>query len=607
MYKLYVILIFLLFSINLQAQQYVDGEIIVKLKNSPHTPQAQNFLGKVSQKGMSMKGSWAGMKLYHFAIQNKSVEQAIQELSADPEVEYAEPNYILTKAQTDSTTVEEFTLEELYAQSGGNALTTTDAPINSKTSDVSSYSGSSNVIVAVIDTGLDTNHRVFTESESIWKNSDEVPGNGIDDDNNGYVDDVNGWNYVTQSSYVYDDDNHGTHVAGIVLSTAVDIFETPVPKSPIKIMPLKFLDGDGKGSTANAIKAIYYAVQNGADVLNNSWGGSSYSLSLHEAVSFAYNQGIAFVAAAGNSSNNNDSAPMYPASLDVPNVVSVAATTSQDSLASFSNYGYNTVVLGSPGLYIRSTIAGGNYGYMSGTSMAAPFVSGLAALMKLNQPSMLSYQIKDIIESQADYSSYLAGKVFTEGRVNINNTVQAAKFASVQSSQPTYTISEGMRSLDSSEAQQGGCGLVSQVYNDFQKQKNNKSSRALNSMILMGLLLLPAVILLVRRMKTPASRRRYERYEIDSSVTLKVGEQELVGQVSCISLGGAQVNTDALLENGGVVSMSISSPDGKDVIEVKGKVVWSAEKKAYGVQFAETNSQTLNSITQWTRGLSKSS
>lgn len=577
---------------------------MVKLKNSPHSPQAQNFLGKVSQKGMAMKSSWAGMKLYHFSLQNKSVEQAVQELSADPEVEYAEPNYILSKAQTSSNEVESFSLDELYEQSGGQALTTSDAPVSMKTS--STYSSGSEVVVAVIDTGLDTTHRVFTESDAIWGNSDEVAGNGIDDDNNGYVDDVNGWNYVTGSGYVFDDDNHGTHVSGIVISTAVDIFATPVPESPIKIMPLKFLDGDGKGSTANAIKAIYYAVQNGADVLNNSWGGSSYSLSLHEAVTFAYDQGIAFVAAAGNSNMNNDTAPMYPASLDVPNVVSVAATTSQDSLASFSNYGYNTVVLGSPGLYIRSTVAGGNnYGYMSGTSMAAPYVAGLAALMKLDQPSMLSYQIKEIIESEADFSSYLQGKVNTEGRVNIDNTIQAAKFASVSSSQPSYSISEGMRGLDSSsEAEQGGCGLASQVYSEFQNQKNKKT-RALNSFILMGLLLLPAVVLLVRRLKAPESRRRFERYEIDSSVKLKVGDQELVGQVSSISLGGAQVNTDALLENGGVVSMKISSPDGQDVIEVKGKVVWSAEKKAYGVQFADTTSQTLNSITEWTRGLSK--
>ena len=163
-----------------------------------------------------------------------------------------------------------------------------------------------------------------------------------------------------------------------------------------------------------------------------------------------------------------------------------------------------------------------------------------------------------------------------------------------------------MRSLDSSSGgQQGGCGLASQVYSEFQSKKGKKSIRALNSFVLMGLLLLPAMVLLIRRLKAPESRRRYERYQIDSSVKLKVGDQELVGQVSSISLGGAQVNTDALLENGGVVSMKISSPDGQDVIEVKGKVVWSAEKKAYGVQFADTTSQTLNSITEWTRGLSK--
>ena len=218
---------------------------------------------------------------------------------------------------------------------------------------------STEVVVAVIDTGLDLTHRVFTESQAIWTNTDEVPNNGIDDDNNGYVDDVNGWNFVTGNGNLYDDDNHGTMFLEII--SVNRYFANPVANSPIKIMPLKFwmeMDWGNK----DAIQTIYYAVQNGAKIINNSWEAVVTVWPSTRLLLTLTKMECRLLRRRGNAGANNDSNPMYPANYDVPNVVSVAATTSSDYLASFSNYGFNSVDIGSPGVYIRSTISGGNFG-----------------------------------------------------------------------------------------------------------------------------------------------------------------------------------------------------------------------------------------------------
>jgi subtilisin family serine protease len=313
------------------AQSYVPGEVIVKLKADAGSPDSYAFMGKaVSDKAMNLKESWGKMNMYHFALRKgQSVEAAVQELKADPNVLYAEPNYIFSKS-VETGLHETFSAQQIQegsvsAQSGYMA---TGANIGVQ----SVWSSSSGLpaqkpVVAIIDTGLDTNHYVIQDSSALWTNPGEIAGNSIDDDGNGYVDDVHGWNFVDNSPTMYDDDGHGTHVAGIILSVDQNIYTTPLREARIRVMPLKFLNGNGTGTTSNAIRAIYYAVNNGAKVLNNSWGGTSYSSALHEAVAYTYSKGALFVAAAGNAGANNDSVPMYPANYDVPNVVSIAATT----------------------------------------------------------------------------------------------------------------------------------------------------------------------------------------------------------------------------------------------------------------------------------------
>lgn len=599
------------------APEYVPGEIIIKLKGSAKTLKSQAFIGKsVSEKSMTLKGSWSGLNMHHFKLASDAeMQQTLNDLKNDPDVEYAEPNFIL-RAPGKAGAEASMTLNEARGTPGASssvgALSQTNAPIQLSNAWSATSSGRTPPIVAVIDTGVDYNHEIFRDSGAIWTNPGEVAGNGVDDDGNGFVDDVHGWNFVANTNNPMDDDNHGTHVAGIVLGTTQDILAYPMAPAKIRIMALKFLDANGVGTTSDAVKCIYYAVNNGARVLNNSWGGGGYSNSLVDAVAFAYSHRVVFVAAAGNSSLNNDVSPTYPASYSVPGIISVAATTDTDGLASYSNYGLSTVHMGSPGSGIWSSLPNQTYGRSSGTSMATPFVSGLAALMVRENSGLSAYQVKQLIFSGAQQVASLQSKTVTKSRLNAFNSVVSAKSTAPDSEQPSFTVAS--RAPANEEAAVGGCGLVKALVQDAAGPSGPSRNVAF-----FGLLLLFAAPILIAyslRQKTGKSRRRYPRYQIASEVKLRVGERELTGSVCSISMGGVSLATDmshdsgtpeAWLENGGVVSMTIKSPDGREEIQVAGKVVWSEEKKRYGVAFQGADSSVLNSIGRWTAGLLKAS
>ncbi len=606
-----------LFSLIALAQdpEVVPGEYIVKFRGGTTSSQVHNKIQGKAQ----MKGAFNEGHSFHLKFDPKDAV-SVEALKHDPEVEYIEPNFVLHPATEDNPGVilssvpregverpSGLTDQAVTAQSGG-VYDQSGANVHTTEAWAASlpYAVNNRPIVAIIDTGLDSSHTVFNQSRSVWTNPQEIPGNGIDDDFNGYVDDVNGWNFIRNSANFFDDQGHGTHVAGIVLGATMDILKAPpLDFAKIQIMPLKFLDSNGSGATSNAIAALYYAVNNGARVINCSWGGSSYSRALHEAITYAYSHGVLVVTAAGNYSRNNDSIDMYPANYDVPSNLSVAASNDYDYLASFSNFGVSTVPVSSPGVLIYSTIPGGTYGLMSGTSMAAPFVAGAAALSLREAPQLSGYQLKGLILSSATRVTQLNSKVGTSGRIDSLSFISAAKAQSLAiASQPNYVPSfkaeRSVASESSSVDKAAGCGLLGAI------ETLGPGGGSFSNMSWLAIfLLIPVMLWFGLRQKSPPSRRKYDRFRMSSSVKVMLGDRELTGQMQTISMGGLSFNADEALEKGHSVTMKISSPDGKDLVEVEGRIVWSEESKNYGVQFAQTKISVLDKINNWTRGLAR--
>lgn len=288
--------------------------------------------------------------------------------------------------------------------------------------------GSRNVVVAVLDTGVDYTHPDL--AANMWTNSADTAGNATDDDHNGFTNDVHGYNFYDDSGDAMDDSGHGTHVAGILGATGNNGQGVTGVNWSVSIMSLKFLGADGSGYTSDAVRAINYATmmrtQYGVNirVINASWGGGGFDQSLSDAIQAAGAAGILVVAAAGNTPTNNDTAPQYPANYSLSNVISVAATDRTDHLASFSSYGASTVQLAAPGVGIYSTYPGGGYTYLSGTSMATPEVAGVAALAWSVAPNATVAQIRSAILQGVDQLPSLAGKVATGGRLNAYNTLR---------------------------------------------------------------------------------------------------------------------------------------------------------------------------------------
>ncbi len=599
------------------AQDFVPGEVIVKLKGRSSSAGARNFMGKISGK-MNLKSSYPGMNMHHFSLKGKSVEASIEELKQDPDVEYAEPNYILRKEEVEKGN-QLLSLSDVQAVTASAVSTYSQSSSNTQTSQawtvmktLATYTETP--IVAIIDTGVAYNHKVFTDTGAMWVNPGEIANNGLDDDGNGYVDDVHGYNFHARVADPMDDDDHGTHVAGIILGVGQDIFSTTIQPAKIRIMALKFLGADGSGSTSNAVAAIYYAVNNGAQVINNSWGGGSYSQALLDALTFAYEHKVLSVAAAGNSAKNNDASAMYPANYAIPGLISIAATTDYDSLASFSNYGKTTVHMGAPGVSILSTVPSltapyNSFRYMSGTSMAAPYISGMAALMIREAPKLTGFQVKNLLVNSGVVITSLVTKTTSGGRVDAYEAILKAKAeVSTASYQPAY-VAEGSadRTVASSQMKSGGCGSITSVLitgGGAGAGGGETSGLAL----LVAFSLLPMIVWYsIKKRGGEKSQRKHDRFVMNSDIRVVVGGRELHGAMKTISMGGISFMADEMLEKGGVVTLQIASPDGKEQVQVQGHVVWSDANNAYGVQFDEAKDNALSSIQKWTRGLAKAS
>ena len=285
------------------------------------------------------------------------------------------------------------------------------------------------IVTAVIDTGVDYTHPDL--ASNIWTNTDEVAGNGIDDDGNGFVDDVRGWDFVNNDSDPMDDNGHGTHVAGTIGAVGNNGIGVTGVAWTASIMPLKFLDQSGSGSLSDAIKAIQYARVNGAKIINASWGGGGFSSALQSAISQFITSGGLFVAAAGNEATNNDVTPSYPANYQ--GVISVGASTRTDTRASFSNYGTSVDVF-APGQSILSTLPGNRYGSLSGTSMATPQVAGALALLWGQNPTLSATTISQALINSTD--NVLRASNSTHGRINVGAAATALR-ASNPTTPPT--------------------------------------------------------------------------------------------------------------------------------------------------------------------------
>jgi subtilisin family serine protease len=304
--------------------------------------------------------------------------------------------------------------------------------------------GRKDVVVAVVDTGTKFDHQDI--SANLWRNAGEVAGNGIDDDGNGYVDDVHGWNGVHNNGNPLDDHGHGTHVAGTIGAVGNNGVGIVGVNWNISIMTAKFLASNGSGAIYDAIEVIDYITNQknrGVPVVlsNNSWGGGGYFQPMADAIARARNAGILFVAAAGNNTNNNDSNPYYPCGYDLDNVISVAAVDSNGALASFSNFGANSVDIAAPGVNIASLgiSSSSSYVYMSGTSMAAPQVSGVLALMAARSPSVSYSQLRDYLFSTRQPLANLNGKMRFAGWPNAFAALSALPVAAPPGPTPTPT------------------------------------------------------------------------------------------------------------------------------------------------------------------------
>jgi hypothetical protein len=363
----------------------VPNELLVRFKPGLSAGVAARVLSR--RPSASARPMRSVENLYHVRLApGVTLRQAVRTLRRDQSVLYAEPNFVLEAfaAPNDPSFASQWALRNT-GQTGGTA----GADIAAVPAwDITT--GSPDVAVAVIDTGVDYNHPDL--AANVWRNEADCNADGVDDDGDGYVDDCHGIDTVNHDSDPMDDAGHGSHVAGTIGAASNNGAGVTGVNWGVTIVPCKFLNAAGQGDTAGAIACLDYVAvlkDRGLNVVatNNSWGGGLYSQALTDAIRAQQQRGILFVAAAGNAGADNDVVRTYPCSTDLPNVLCVAATDHNDALAGFSNRGHGTVHLGAPGVNILSTTPAGAYQAMSGTSMAAPHVTGVVALLYAQDPS----------------------------------------------------------------------------------------------------------------------------------------------------------------------------------------------------------------------------
>ncbi|HET9324583.1 MAG TPA: S8 family peptidase [Gaiellaceae bacterium] len=422
---------------------FVPGELLVGFEEGVSAGEQQRLLarfsGNVRRRFPRIDGVLA-------SVPPAELDQTRRALERDPRVDYAEPNAVLrTTADPGDAAFDQLWGLQNTGQAVAGIAGLPDADIDAPEA-WQLTQGSSDVVVGVIDSGIDYTHPDL--AGQIWTNpGEECPGcrtNGVDDDGNGYVDDWRGWDFAGNDNDPMDDNGHGTHVAGTI-GARQDANGIVGVNWRVRLMPLKFIGANGEGTAADALRAILYATANGAHVTNNSYGGDGFSQAMLDAIQTADATGSLFVAAAGNSFNDNDAEPTYPASYDAPNVIAVAASDQFDRKAWFSNYGKASVDVAAPGTHIYSTWPGGGYRFEDGTSMAAPHVAGAAALAKAAFPAASGVGLKALLLRSIDGVAALQSVARTGGRLNVNSAVRCSDRAQawIESPSPGFETRAG--------------------------------------------------------------------------------------------------------------------------------------------------------------------
>ena len=421
--------------------RFHPNHLFIKMKNgqglvkSPLIKSAKRVLGSI------------------YLVKTAKLEALSEELANNESVEYAEKDFygqkrmmpklevledaaVLVKkfTQFDLTSFNDPEASKLWAFNSTSGMSVNEAY------DLLPNSEAQEIIVAVVDTGVDHNHEDL--KDIMWRNEKEIQGNGIDDDNNGYIDDIHGINTLVRDAQGRATMNtmashwHGTHVSGTIAATQNNGLGIAGVASNVKIMAIRTVPDDSDELDSNIVEAYKYAAQNGARLINCSFGksyneGGMVVRDVINEIGKKYNTLV--IASAGNDSmgpynwHDNDTSPKYPASFNSENLLVVASTTSAGALSSFSNIGKNTVDVAAPGSNIYSTINGGKYGMASGTSMASPNTTGVAAMVLSYNPTLSAVELKDVLMKSVTKVPNFNGMLVSGGRINMKAALAKSK------------------------------------------------------------------------------------------------------------------------------------------------------------------------------------
>ncbi len=450
-------------SYGSEARIYADDQVVVEF-TSKASAEAIDQL--ISNYELGVIEHMPQINTYVFSLpEDGCVEEMVDMLNGRGIVMECEPNY------TSST--HDLPDDDLVSQQWNISSESGNAHLHMEEA-WALESGNSDVVVAVIEIGFDMTHEDL--KDNIWQNPNEIPNNNIDDDGNGYVDDIVGWDFVHRPSEssisdIVDEDNdptaaeltHGNRVLGVLGATMNNGVGIAGIAGNCKMMLIRagYLSDDGRSvlSVSFIAKGIIYAVDNGAQVINISAGGSNYSTSLETAVTYAVERGVVVVCSAGN---DGTVTPHYPAAYDIPGVISVGSSTENDQKCWFSNYG-DWVDVSAPGQQILTTFFDNEYGATQGTSFSAPMVSGVAALLVSRYPDWTPAQIQDRLMNTADMCDGLNNANITSGRVNAFKALYDPEIDSVLDNDTTTTTGGEANTVSNASSSSGGGCFISSI------------------------------------------------------------------------------------------------------------------------------------------------